>query len=265
MKALTVLACTALLAFPARATEQALLDDAVAKSRAVVGQMIPSIDFVDTKGRVVNLTEYRGQPLLVSLIYTGCADVCPTMIDNLYPAVQAAQQALGKDSFSIVTIGFDTSNDSADRMRSFAREHGIDLPNWDFLAGTAEAVSQLSGATGFTIVPSAGGFEHMAQISIVARQGRIYQQIYGGVFSIPALVEPLKDIVFDRRRPLVSIGGLIDRVKLFCTVYNPNTGRYYFNYSLFVGMAIGITCLLLIGSWLTREFIRSGGSGQDPA
>lgn len=264
MRALAVLVCTALLVTPARATEQALLDDAVAKSRAVVGETIPAIDFIDTKGQVVNLALYRGQPLLVSLIYTGCADVCPAMIDNLYPAVQAAQQALGKDSFSVVTIGFDSSNDSADRMRSFAREHGIDLPNWDFLAGTSHAVRQLSDATGFTIVPSAGGFEHMAQVSIVDRKGKIYQQIYGGVFSTPALVEPLKDLVFDRRRPLVSVGGLIDRVKLFCTVYNPNTGRYYFNYSLFVGMAIGIACLLLILSWLTREFLRSGGSGQDP-
>ena len=105
----------------------------------------------------------------------------------------------------------------------------------------------------------------MAQLSIVDKNGQIYQQIYGGDFSVPALVEPLKDLVFNRDKPILSIAGIADRVKLFCTIYNPNTGRYYFNYSLFIGLAIGSACLLLILSWILREFMRSRGPRRDLA
>ncbi len=249
----------------AGASEQSMQDKALAVSQAAVGNALPELEFVDTRGRAVNLADFRGRPLLVTLVYTGCADICPALIESLYPAVRTAQEAFGEDSFAVITIGFDTRHDSAERMRSFARQNGVDLPNWFFLAGTSASVEQLSDAVGFTIVPSAGGFEHMAQVSFVDRDGRIYQQLYGGVFSTPAVVEPLKDLVFGRTRSILSFAGIADRVKLFCTVFNPNTGRYYFNYSLFIGLAIGIACLLLVLSWLVREFLRSRGPGQGVA
>ena len=262
MKIPSVLIAAALLVGPASGSQQTVREDAVAKSQAAIGRVLPAIEFVDSDGRIVNISDFRGRPLLVSLVYTGCADVCPAIIESLYPAVEAAQEALGSESFSVVTVGFDTRNDSADRMRSFARERGVDLPNWVFLAGSSASVDQLSDAVGFTFVPSAGGFDHMAQVSFVDRDGQIYQQLYGGNFSTPAVVEPLKDLVFDRSRPILSVAGIAERVKLFCTIYNPNTGRYYFNYSLFIGIAIGLACLLLVLSWLVREFLRPRGPGQ---
>ncbi len=239
--------------------------DAIASSQAAIGNVLPKLTFTDTNGRQVALDDYRGRPLLVSLVYTGCADVCPTIIDNLHPAVEIAQAALGDDSFSVVTIGFDPRNDTPARMRSFARSRGVDLPNWNFLSGSATDIDQLIKSVGFVMVPSAAGFDHMAQVSIIDTDGRIYQQIYGGIFEVPAVVEPLKDLVFGRRKPLLSLSGIADRVKLFCTVYNPNTGRYYFNYSLFIGIAIGLACLALVLFWLVREFFRSGGPRKGAA
>ena len=59
----------------------------------------------------------------------------------------------------------------------------------------------------------------------------MYRQIYGGVFEAPALVEPLKDLVYGRRSDWASLEGLINRVRLFCTLYDPRTGGYRFDYS----------------------------------
>lgn len=260
-----VLFLAALLAGQAVASPPSQADDPFDVSRAALGGQIPDISFVDTGNQPVRLSEFEGKPLIISLVYTGCADVCPAIIESLYPAVKEAQEVLGKDSFSVITVGFDTRNDSAVRMRSFAREHGIDLPNWTFLAGSSTAVDRLARAVGFTIIPSAGGFDHMAQVTFVDKAGKIYQHLYGGSFTTPAVVEPLKDLVFDRSRPVLSIAGITDRIKWFCTIYNPNTGRYYFNYSLFIGIAIGLACLLLVLSWLLREFLRTRGPGQGVA
>jgi len=35
------------------------------------------------------------------------------------------------------------------------------------------------------------------------------------------------------------LANLVDRIKLFCTTYDPARDGYYFDYSLFIGMLIG--------------------------
>ena len=68
-------------------------------------------------------------------------------------------------------------------------------------------------------------------------------------------------LVFQRGAPLSSLSRLVDRVKYFCTVYDPNSGRYYFNYSLFMGIAIGIGCFGFALIVLIREW-RKGEAGS---
>lgn len=261
MRLVACLLSVLLLTAPVIATERDLEEEAVALSAAAVGKILPKLAFRNIDGNEIDLAGLRGKPVLVSLVYTGCTDVCPAIIENLRPAIEIAQDALGQDSFTTITIGFDTRHDTPERMRSFARSRGIDLPNWLFLSGNQSSVEQLADATGFKIVPSAAGFDHMAQVSVIDADGRIYQQIRGGIFNPPAIVEPLKDLLFDNRRSILSVEGLKERIKLFCTVYNPNTGRYYFNYSLFIGIFIGLACLLLVLAWLVREFRLSGRPG----
>jgi protein SCO1/2 len=245
----------------AEAAQKTLEQEAFDLSNAALGNLLPDLRLTDAEGRTVSLASLRGRPALVSMVYTGCTDVCPAIIQNLRPAIEIAQEALGEDSFFVVTVGFDTRNDTPDRMRSFARSQGIDLVNWAFLSGTSASVQKLADATGFTIVPSAGGFDHAAQVSIFDADGRLYQQVRGGAFTPPAIVEPLKDLMFDRRGSALTLDGLSERIKLFCTVYNPNTGRYYFNYSLFIGTGIGLACLLLVFVWLLREYRLTGRPG----
>lgn len=242
---------------PAIADKQTAPENALATSQAALGSVLPDLAFIRSDGKPVRLSAYRGRPLLVSLVYTGCADVCPALIENLAPAVEVAQEALGRDSFAVVTVGFDTRNDTPERLRSFARQHGATLPNWDFLAADETTLDALVAATGFSFFPSAGGFDHMAQVTVVGADGVIHQHVYGGVFGPQAIVEPLKDVVLGRQRPLLSAAGLLDRVRFYCTIFNPNTGRYYFNYSLIIGVVIGIICIIIGGVVLFREFRRS--------
>lgn len=252
--------------FTAWAGTPDLEEQAAALSEAAIGNQLPDLTFTTSEGRKIELASLRGRPVLVTMIYTGCTGVCPTILESLKPAVEVAVDALGKGSFTIVTVGFDTRNDTPQRLRSFARERGVDLTGWLFLAGSESSVRQLVEATGFSIVPTAGGFGHMAQVSIFDAKGTLYQQIAGSGFSPPAIVEPLKDLLFGQRVSGLSIQGIAERIKIFCTVYNPNTGRYYFNYSLFIGISIGIACLLLVLGWLVREFrlTRDPHNGSHP-
>jgi protein SCO1/2 len=92
------------------------------------------------------------------------------------------------------------------------------------------------------------------QVTILDREGRVWRQVYGDTFPTPQLVEPLKDLVFNRPASESGLfGRLGDRVRLFCTVYDAQGDRYLFDYSLFAGIFIGV---LVLGSailWLLFE------------
>ena len=231
--------------------------EAVRLGQAAIGRQLGDYAFRDTAGQRLELSEFRGKPLLINLVYTSCSSLCPTIVQTLDAAVAAAQQALGEDSFAVVTIGFDTRNDTPGRMRAFARAQGIARPNWRFLSGAARTVDALAEQVGFAAYPAPQGFDHMALTTLVDQDGRIYRQIYGGVFEAPAVIEPLKELVLGRRSDWTSLEGLVNRVRLFCTLYDPRTGTYRFDYAPFIAIAIGLLALAGVGGFVIREWRRA--------
>jgi protein SCO1/2 len=233
-------------------------DSALEISQAAVGGTLQDLKFYDSQGRPVSLTKYQGRPLLISMIFTSCHHVCPAITRHLAAAVEAAREVLEEDSFQVITVGFDTAVDTPDAMRMFAARQDVNDPNWDFLSASADTVANLVENIGFVYFPSPRGFDHINQVTVVDRDGVVYRQVYGAAFELPWLIEPLKELVFNRPQPgshLVS--DLVGRIKLFCTVYDPNTGRYKFDYSLFVGIAVGAVMVLAIAMWLLVEFRRA--------
>jgi protein SCO1/2 len=231
-------------------------DAAMAKSKAAAGNQIADIRLVDAAGRQVDLAEFQGKPLLVNMIYTSCAHFCGVLARNLIEAVSSANAILGKNAFTVVSVGFDAKVDTPDRMRQWGRSQGIDFPNWRLLAGDALAVRKLADVVGFTWAPSPIGFDHLAQVTIVDNKGRVAYQVYGTDFDPPILVEPLKRIALGERLSLAGIEGLVNRVRLFCTIYDPKFGRYVFDYSIFISIAIGVLVLGTVGTIVARAWLR---------
>lgn len=236
---------------------------ALAYSQAAIGHQLGDYTFRNRRGKVVRLSTYRGRPLVVSLVYTACTQSCPVILQSLRDAVVAAQEALGKDSFAVVTIGFDSRNDTPSRMRAYVGSRGLDRPNWAFLSGDDKTIQRLSRTLGFIFYPSPKGFDHLAQISVIDAQGKVYRQVYGANFGPPRLVEPLKDLVFGRAANFDSVSGIINRVRLFCTFYDPASGRYRFDYSMFIGGAVGLIVLVVMGTIIVRGWLGQRRRGAD--
>jgi protein SCO1 len=221
---------------------------AIELSQSVIGNRIGDYAFTDSYGRPRRLADYRGKPLLVTFVYTGCSQVCPTTVRFLDGAVREARRTFGPGSFAIVTIGFNQPFDTPQAMRAFAGQHRITDPDWDFLSPAPDRVEALTRAFGFTWYATPKGFDHVTQVTVLDGEGRVYRQIYGESFQIPMLIEPLKQIITGAPVPAGDWRMLVEKVRLFCTVYDRSSGRYRLDYSLFVGMAIG---LLILGAGVT--------------
>ena len=93
--------------------------EALRASQAVIGRSVADHTLLDRDGRPLRLSSYRGKPLLVSFIYTGCFQVCPTQTRALHEAVKGLDAALGPQQYNVVSIGFNQPFDSPTAMRAF--------------------------------------------------------------------------------------------------------------------------------------------------
>lgn len=217
---------------------------ALRASARVIGATPRDHPLTRADGQRLSLAALRGRPLVVSFVYTGCTAVCPAATAFLAGAVGEARRALGSDAFTVLTIGFDVPFDNPPAMRAFARKQGIDVPGW--IAASAEGgdVAALTQDFGFSYVATPAGFDHIAQVTIVDANGRIVDQVYGDSFALPLLIGPLKALVSGAPLPASSgLAAVVERVRLWCTVYDPATGRYRLDYGLVIEIVAGLTIL----------------------
>ena len=232
--------------------------EALQRSQDAIGNQLGNYSLTDEKGHALSLNDLRGKPLVLSMIYTSCYQICPMTTRHLAKVVDKARDALGHDSFNVAVLGFDAYNDSPQAMIQFARKQGIDSSGWHLLSASPDTINALSKELGFEFFSSPNGFDHITQATVIDAEGHVYRQVYGEVFDTPLLVEPLKQLVLGRPRPNQTLlSELISKVRFFCTTYDPARDAYHFDYSLFIGMAIGAS-IILIGIILLIREVRHG-------
>jgi protein SCO1/2 len=228
-------------------------DEALRLSQSAIGRQVGNYTLTNADGQPVRLSSLRGKPVLVSFIYTGCFQVCPTTTRNLKQAVESAQRSMGLDSFHVISVGFNLPADTPQAMASFARQQGVFLPNWKFLSPDADTLAALAEDLGFTYSGVAGGFDHITQVSVLDQEGRVYRQVYGDSFPLPQLVQPLKELLTGVARPQEGLAGFIERVRILCTVYDPASGTYRYNTSILFEIAGGLVGISAMLIFLVRE------------
>jgi len=246
--------CTAALAAEAPALDE---KEALRASQAVIGSTVPDHTLLGSDGRPLRLSSYRGKPLLVSFIYTGCFQICPTQTRALQDAMKGLGAVFGPHQYNVVSIGFNQPFDSPTAMRAFAAQQGIAEPNWAFLSPPSASVEQLTRDFGFRYQATAAGFDHLLGVSVVNAEGRIHSQIYGERLTARQLGEPLRELLGAAPLPQqLRLGDLIERVRILCTVYDPDTGTYRYDFGLILEIAGGLTFFLTVGVYLLLDRLR---------
>ena len=230
--------------------------EAMRASQAAIGRTVADHTLLDREGRPVRLASYRGKPLLVSFVYTGCFQVCPATTRALEESVAALTTRFGGRQFNVVSIGFNQPADSPQAMKAFAAQQRITRANWEFLSAPAPTVEPLTREFGFLYAPTPAGFDHVLQVTLLDAQGRIVRQVYGDRPAVEALGEALKQLIAGQ--PLAPDAGLvadvIDRIRILCTVYDPKTGSYRVDYSLALEIAGGLTFILAMALYMLNEW-----------
>lgn len=240
-------------------------DKAYELSQAAIGTQVGDHILIGENGKALDLADFRGKPLVISLVFTSCSTVCPVGTEALRDHVREAQDILGEDSFNVLTFGFDARNDKPAQLAAFANVHRLkSVPNWSLASADEATTAALLKDLGFTYESIAGGFDHITQTSIVDAGGVVYRQLYGEAYPLPLFIEPMMDLVLGRSTRSIAPTDLFDRLLFICTVYDPATGAYRFDYSIFFGIFFGglsliLTALVIFRLWLgNRRYHRAG-------
>ncbi|MGE5171911.1 MAG: SCO family protein [Rudaea sp.] len=260
LRALAAFVLAAALVAPACAID---FTSAMKESQAAIDRVVDDYALTSADGRRVRMSDFRGKPLLVSFVYTGCSQICPATTRFLANAVKEANRALGPNAFNVVTIGFNLPFDNPAAMRQFARQQGIDDPQWTFLSPDAGSVEALTRNLGFVYAPSPSGFDHIAQVTLVDASGRVVRQIYGDTFDPQLLVGAVRATTTGAPGPLQDLSGLLARVRVLCSVYDPATGSYRLDYGLFIEIFAGLTVLGAVAFYIGGEWRRQRRTRRD--
>ncbi len=251
-------ALLAALGFHAKAVANEGLDPQATynTSQAVVGTSPADYVLRDRSGKEVRLSSYRGKPLLVSFIYTGCFQICPSDTLLVSKAVNATHDLLGNGAFETVSIGFNMPFDSPEAMAAFSQQRGITSRNWEFLSPDIKTVAALTRDFGFSYIATPKGFDHVTQLTVLDRNGRIFRQLYGDNLNAQAIIAALRDIDDGVVPVPAGWSGVLARVRLLCTIYDRDSGTYRADYSLIVGLLVGASILGSVIYFLVSEWRR---------
>ena len=108
-------------------------DLALATSQAAIGGSVGNHEFLTPEGGRIGLAELRGKPLVISLVYTSCYQICPMTTRHLAGVIDKARDALGDTSFDVVLVGFDTPVDTPEAMAYFGERQGVADDGWHLM------------------------------------------------------------------------------------------------------------------------------------
>jgi protein SCO1/2 len=134
-----------------------------AGARIPDGVPAPEFALTDERDEPVAMRDFRGEPVIVTFLYTHCEETCP-------PAAQQVKGALNElgDDVHALAIAVDPPNDTAASARAFLSEQRM-LGRMRFVLGTRDELAPVW--RGYAIRPQSPGEEHQARIVLVDRSG----------------------------------------------------------------------------------------------
>ncbi len=127
------------------------------------GLKAPRFDLTDQDGERVTMAELRGEPVLVTFLYSNCEDTCPTQAQQ----VRSALDELGTD-VPALAISVDPANDTESSARAFLAEQRA-LGRMRFVLGSRADLKQVW--RGFAAQPQRGDLDHSGRFVLVDPDG----------------------------------------------------------------------------------------------
>ncbi len=162
------------------------------------GEPAPDAEFIDQSGRSRRFSEWRGQVVGVTFVYTRCPlpNFCPRMDGNFRDVqrVIAVDPAL-RGRAHLVSVSFDPAYDTPAVLSAHAARVGADPAHWTLVTGNREQLDRFTSRFGVSIVrDDKAGAEivHNLRTAIIDADGRLVTILSGNDWTPADLLGHLR-------------------------------------------------------------------------
>jgi len=212
--------------------------------------------FRDETGKTVRLGDYFGKrPVLIGFVYYQCPMLCGYVEAGVESALRSLPFTAGRQ-FDLLLVSFDPADTPsiaatkrADFLEKYARP-GAD-PGVHFLTGPPESIAAVTKAAGFRYArdEETKTLAHAAGVMLATPEGKLSQYFYGIEYS----PRDLKFAMMEASRE--KIGTPVDRLILYCSHYDPRSGKYGIVVMRVIRLA-GLATVVSLGAFMLVMFRR---------
>jgi protein SCO1/2 len=129
------------------------------------------LDLTDQHGEHIGLDAFRGQPVLISMIYATCPYVCPLTV-NTIQLTESELEADKRKQLRVLLVSFDSENDTPERLTAVVEKQKVDDARWKLARADSDDVRKLAAVLGirFRQLPD-GEFNHSTVITLLDADG----------------------------------------------------------------------------------------------
>ena len=140
------------------------------------GDEMPFFFLTDQDGKRISLETFRGQPLLLTFVFTRCPipNFCPRMSNNfsaLQTAIKADSGALAK--IHLVSITLDPAFDTPQILKEYGAHLRFDPGVWTFATGDAKEIDALTQAFSVYRHTESGTISHGLATALIDKDGKV--------------------------------------------------------------------------------------------
>lgn len=209
-----------------------------------LGNYVADVPFIDEQGKSHKLREFiKGKPTALILAYYTCDSACPLVVRGTL----RASRSINRD-YRVLVLSFDRY-DTLESLKAFRSKIGDVPPNWTFGIMKEEYIKRLTSSIGFRFFYSHRDrvFVHPNVVTFLSPKGEIVRYIYG----ISPKERDMSLALAEANDSKVTKNSLVDLAFLACYRYDPKTGTYRTNPTIFFGLVgFGLVSLTLAYAFL---------------
>jgi protein SCO1/2 len=156
-----------------------------------IGDALPDYPFVDERGRSVQLSEFEGQALILSFLFTRCPlpTFCPLTARKLAEVQDRLLAASSPTNWHILAITIDPGFDTPERLQRFGESHGYKPEHWSFLTGEMIDITALAEQFGLVFWTGEEMLNHNLRTVLVGADGLVQTNMVGNDWDVNTVVE----------------------------------------------------------------------------
>jgi len=169
----------------------------VAEPELQVGDALPDVEFTSENGRVIHLTDFRGQAVAFTFFFTSCPlpEYCPRMNRNF----SEARNLLLVDTnapanWQLLSVSFDPAFDEPLILASYASLYrGTNAARWLFAVASTNTLAALAPKLDFRFWRENGALSHNLRTVVLDGGGKIFRQFDGNDWTAAELAKALSE------------------------------------------------------------------------